>query len=234
MTHDDEILNALRDIARVEQAELAASTPRAAASPDAALIDRFTDLAMIELAAQSSLRAGSARSIAARRWARRTGWFVPVLAAAAAVVLWRAPTPEPIAAYRVEVVLGEERAIRSADHSTAVQQPSLTFYPGLPFELALRPATQATGPLAAKLYLAEGKRLRLLPVQVEISPLGMVHLAGKLPARLAALPAMLWAVVARPDAFPSEDVLGTAGQSKESPTHPAWQAFRIEIREALP
>ncbi len=249
MTHDEQLLKALRDLARVEQADSAASPAPTPESDDPALIDRMTEVAMRELngtQAPVSLvpqaSHGRARSLATRRWTRRIGWVLPAAAAAAVLLLWRAPAPEPIAAYRVEVALGAERATRSigdgATQGATAESPapapaSLTFRAGMPFELVLRPATQTAGPLAVKAYLDELSQLTALPVHSEISKLGLIRLQGRLPQALDldAVRAFLLVVVARPDEMPAIDALSARERAQPNP---AWQTFRIEIRAPLP
>jgi len=232
---DDELLKALRDTARADHAALAA-LPTPLPTPDPALIDRLTDVAMRELVANranvtngSRIKEAQVRNLPSRRPPGLT-WVLPVAAAAAVLfAVLRAPSAAPIATYRVEVARGSEQTTRGAGSQTS----TLTLRAGAPFELALRPASKASGAITARVYLVEGAKLRALPVRVEVSALGMVRVYGNLPEWLATTSSrtFILGVVGRPNALPEPATLLTGSEIE---TDPAFQIFRIEIREPRP
>lgn len=230
--NDDELLKALRETVRAEELAMGGRKPELPVN-DAAFLDRMTDLALKELGGAGP------RTIATRQTKgeskprtllQKTAWVWPMAAAAIALVaLLREQAPAPLAQYRVEIVQGSERTTR--DPSTV--KDSLTLRPGLPFELTLRPASMTEGPLTAEVYLLHAQKLSALPVRVDATPLGVVHVQGKLPEALeaSATDGSLLVYVGRPDALPRPKLPGA-----DSETHGSdrFQAFQIEIRARRP
>ncbi len=232
---DDELLKALRDTARAEHADFA-TLPVSVSTNDAALLDRLTEVAMRELVASDANMADVARTKGAQvlsmpsKRLHRSTWVLPVAAAAAVLfAVLREPSPAPISTYRVELSLGAERTTRGVDAHT----DSLALRAGAPFELALRPASKTPGPIAARVYVAQGASLRAVPVRVEVSALGMVRVYGNLPETLDTRSSrnFLLGVVGRPTALPEPSTLLTRDEMQADP---AFQLFRIEIRAAKP
>lgn len=161
--------------------------------------------------------------------ARRALWGLPpALAAAAALLLWlRAPSPEPLAAYRLEVsgAVASARGVEGAERSG---EPAVTrLGPERRLELLLRPALPDRHAAGASVFLEQRGERRPLPASVARSESGALRLALELPA-LSEGAAQLLVVVARPEVPAAEAAAAEADHG------PGWQRFELTLEGVAP
>ncbi|HET9227381.1 MAG TPA: hypothetical protein VFR31_11990 [Thermoanaerobaculia bacterium] len=145
------------------------------------------------------------------------GWIAAAAAAVLAVVLLR-PAP-PLPDYEV-AVSGGTSEMRSG--------PAETFLPGDSVEVVLRPQTETSGSLEARLYLLHGDDLRLLETRSEVAdPGGSFKIKGTLDPDLRPGTWTLWAVVGRPGDLPDPKELRLQeGRRRDED----WIAVSTDIR----
>lgn len=147
-------------------------------------------------------RRAPARSLA---WA---GAAVGVLAAAAALVLvLRAPAAPPLPGYSLEV-LSSEGPLRS-DGRTAESAATVRLRPDTRFQAVLRPATAVTGPVAVRVYERTKGGLRVVPAETEVADGGAVRLTGRAGDLFGAGGGEreILVVIGRPEAIPGPEAL---------------------------
>ena len=140
--------------------------------------------AMVDAIALQLSQAKQAESRQARAKVISLGplWLgVPVLAAAAALALWpRSLELEPIAHYQPEI-----RGALSAQRGREEPPAALILEPAGRLVLILRPETEISGEVGARVYLGNGER-QLLAVAIEPAASGSLRLDLQLPADLPA------------------------------------------------
>lgn len=174
-----------------------------------------------------------------RRLATRLGGALAAAAAVAAVavLLLRDPGPQPpLPGYKVELS-GDVQEMRGepVPPGPGVLRgepgPLPTFRRGSRFELIARPSTAVSGQVAARFFLGRGQPRSEWPVAYEISPDGVVWVAGTVGSEIK-IPSgkwTLWVVVGRPGKLPNAEEL-SAHLSRPPPGKPDWVVVRSRLR----
>lgn len=166
------------------------------------------------------------RSARARSRARRIGAAAPLLAAAAALLLWlQRPAIAPLGEYRVEVAgaLAESRG--PASPRDGREPARLRVLPGARLELVVRPAVAGSTAVDAHVFIESAGERRPVEAAVARSGSGSLRLSLQLPASGLG---DLVVIVARTGVAPSSfaDARGERGLG--------WQRFRFALVDASP
>jgi hypothetical protein len=158
---------------------------------DARLVDHIGErVSSLGAPARSSSPASSrVRARPARARARLIWGGAPVLAAAAALLLWfSAPAVVPLGEYRVEVAgaLAESRGdvpAGEAPHEAGQgEAPSLRVLPGARLDVVVRPAVADSAVVDAHVFLERAGERRSVAATIARSESGAVRLSLQLPA----------------------------------------------------
>jgi hypothetical protein len=203
---DEEILSGLRRTALEEERRYEAWAARRGAEGREA---PHHDIDAIVARSLASLDGGCApvTPIAARpqrRFVRAAPWIGALAAAAALLlVLGRPGRTTELPQYVAEVAYGAERPSRGLE---TARTPPLVLRPGGAFELVLRPATRAEGPLAVRAALLSGSApvAMALPMEVTVNEAGVARARGLWPASPPADTQGLSVTLCRPGDVPAD------------------------------
>ena len=176
MNADDDLVAGLRRAARDDREASADDARVLDAAAEARLVARLTPMLPVRSAVPVPLHPRRVRRTVA------IGITVVALAAGAMLTL-RARSVEPLPPYAL-AVSGGEQTTRGAMPSVA--EASLRVRRGGEFQLVLRPATRASGPVEARVFVAQNDRVRPFAGTVDVAEGGAVRVVAT-PAELTAL-----------------------------------------------
>lgn len=165
-------------------------------------LDAMTDAALRSSTRRAPQRAARPASVPRTRRAVLIVSFGGALAAAAAVLLiLRAPTPAPLGDYELVIGPGDANG-----RSVSFPGGAPRFAPGSHFELIARPREPVAGPLAARAALVRNGRSEVWAAPAHIIKGGAVQIEGTREAVFPGIPdgdVEIWLAIGRPGELPA-------------------------------
>jgi ferric-dicitrate binding protein FerR (iron transport regulator) len=214
---DDRLLRAL---GKLSQAQKEAPVPEALTSPSPAAEARAAERALAALGVEAApAPRPAAPSATESLWQRlRRRWLVaavPALAGAMALLLlWPRGGGEGLPGYALEARGGV--AETRGEPAPGAGAP-LVLEPGSRLELRLRPDQRVSGEVSARFYWVKDGRARRWAVDPEAAPGGAMRVIGAADRPFGPGEGEIVALVGRPQALPTADVLDAASLAAPAP-----------------